>query len=78
MTFILECECLLRYQNSSSEFPEQNTSMKISLVLAGNETFVVPPVSSVSVNRFVVFGERLESGKMKSEVSATGKSLVGA
>ncbi len=52
--------------------------MYASVVLGGSETLVVPPVSSSNVNKLVVFGERLDSGRIKSDVFGVGKSLVGA
>jgi hypothetical protein len=69
---------LLRYQNSSAEFPEQNTSTYASTAEFGKVTFVTPPMSSVMVKKFGRVSSRLESGIMVSDVTAEGKSFVGA
>lgn len=69
---------LLRYQNSSAEFPEQIISTYASSVVSGMSITVAAPASLSTVKKLGSVGDKLDRGIMRSGVSGVGKAFVGA
>lgn len=69
---------VLRYQNSSKEFPEQNTSMYASAASGGNVTCVTAPTSFSMLKKSAVIGDRLDRGMIISAGLGLKKLGVGA